>query len=513
MAASDGDADPQKLVERLHILVREHSQAGLARKGGTTRRNVHRYLGGTKPPVDFLVHLCRSTGLNPGWLLMGVGPMYGSGEGTDSADSFMKAIRAADSTMELRLHALAKLPKLKVYNEVVNRLNAIENKIATQSEKTANILRRLIQQAFEEGSFPNYDRSLPILRVVERLLPLVNDSDLAARVYQMMGTAMHNAQHSARAGAYYTKALLIRIVNSEPADDKLLHSALSYAVSQMNLGEIGIADRIAGMIELLHPASTVYSRHLLVAMLVRGECQTVMGHVSVAQERIRAAVAHSNEGDLLFTTPFLLLTGLWSGTERLGFLGDSPKEEGHYAFTAATYALFTENAKDLSVAIRLVRSAKQKGFTQLPAFETHLQEVWKVVSPTTRSSRDRVRKSDIDNDEVNEPPQRIFEREVQRLQLKRLRGHSVSSREIVDAHDQFLHHCCEAHRYTLYSIMVHIKNILLGAGTGKRSLECQDAVRWATNELNRRFLGGFGALLFQEQLVPHLWMSSRRTTW
>ena len=78
-------------AERLNLLRGEMTFEEFANIIGVLPATLHTYLVGKKdrkptiPPGDFLVKVCKSTNVDPKWLLIGEGPMYREDKGADKS--------------------------------------------------------------------------------------------------------------------------------------------------------------------------------------------------------------------------------------------------------------------------------------------------------------------------------------------------------------------------------------------------------------------------------------------
>ncbi|MCK6439738.1 MAG: helix-turn-helix transcriptional regulator, partial [Planctomycetes bacterium] len=84
-AATNNDA----LRDRLNAVLKDVSQAEIARRTGTSRANVNRYLRDRKIPAEFSAAVVAGFDVNPVWLLTGKGSPRSTetGAGTDELAS------------------------------------------------------------------------------------------------------------------------------------------------------------------------------------------------------------------------------------------------------------------------------------------------------------------------------------------------------------------------------------------------------------------------------------------
>ena len=66
----------QQVQVRLEDLKGDRSQRSWARELGVPQQNISRFLNGTTPHLDFLIHLARREGVSLNWLVLGEGKRY-----------------------------------------------------------------------------------------------------------------------------------------------------------------------------------------------------------------------------------------------------------------------------------------------------------------------------------------------------------------------------------------------------------------------------------------------------
>lgn len=496
------DADLQNvelrgLRERLAALARTRGQAGLARKGKTTRRNVHRYLAGTRPPADFLINLVRSLGLNPGWLLLGTGRMY-SGEapaGEGNPQELLTAIEIADATAELRLHTLSQLPNLSSYREILQQLERAEGVRSSREKQMADALKKLFNRALENARFPNYDEALPILRAIERLLPLVNAPQLAVATYTFLGTVLNNTRRENEAAACWGKALLFSLLSGEKLSDQGFQSALGLAISAMGKGETGRALHFTTVLDVLDAQTNGAASPKVRALnrMTRAECLITVGRLSDGVAALQQAIADRESATPEDSSSFAAVAQLWSGLAPMDVVAAQKVRDVHFALGLASFALFTETEHDLEAARASLSLAAQSSYVVDERVVRHVSAVLAAIQGGKRS-RNSARGG---RKEVGEVPGSSapdeFSRLVRRVQINRLRGDPSALQDALECHAFFLGHCQSEHRYTLSAIMAHIKN-LLSLFVKRAPQGAAEAREWARVELIRRYMNGFSAL-------------------
>lgn len=188
----------QALLERLKILLRDSTQAGIARRTARPRNSLTRYLRGGKIPLEFGASLVAELGVNPAWLLAGELPVYLADVPAVSADlgnELLQMIRAIDNVSKLKLGALTGRGHAKALREVADTLDRYGSLSARLNRMSAPVLRDLLNQAGTAIEHGDYDRARAIEKVAGRVSEFCDDSGLS-RDLQSLRALIHHVDQA-----------------------------------------------------------------------------------------------------------------------------------------------------------------------------------------------------------------------------------------------------------------------------------------------------------------------------
>lgn len=489
----------EALRSRLAALVRLHGQAGLARKGGTTRRNVHRYMGTVKPPVDFLARVTRSLGLSPSWMLLGTGPMYsGAAAGPDTGPrDLLTAIDVADATAALRLHTLSQLPSLASYREILQQLERAEGIRASREKQMVNALKDLFNKALSSAKFPSYDEALPILRVIERLLPLVNAPEVAVPTYTFLGTVLNNTLKEDEAIACWRKALLFSLFSGDKLNSQGFQSALGLAIAAMGKGETGRALHFTTALDVLdaHTGHAAPAKVRALNRMARSECLITTGRLTEGVAALQQALVDASRADeKVDARGFTAVAQLWSGLVSFDELAEQKVAEVHVATVLAAFSLFTEVESDLERAKAALAQAARAGYVLDERLVWFVAAVRKAVKSGKRRQAGSAAEIRVPGEDSATSPPDAFSCRAMRAALLRLHDEGGAVRAALDTHEYFMANCLAEHRYTLGAVMLHLRNLMVLLADRSQRGASADAREWARVELNRRYQAGFSVL-------------------
>jgi hypothetical protein len=139
--------DRDELAERIALVLKDHSQAEIARRTGTTTPSVSRYLNGTRVPADFCGALVREFGVNPQWLLTGQGVPFAADIAPNHeqfAGSLLELVEAMNAVARIRLGAIAGKKPGRVLRELSDALERYESVHKRLLEYSTPVLKKLI---------------------------------------------------------------------------------------------------------------------------------------------------------------------------------------------------------------------------------------------------------------------------------------------------------------------------------------------------------------------------------
>lgn len=179
------DTRDAALHERMRTLVRDQSQARIARATSRSRTSLTRYLQGAKLPLEFGVALVEEFGVNPAWLLTGEEPVYLAdvpAASSELGNDLLEMMRSMDHVSKLKLGALTgkgHARALRDVSEMLDRYGSLRDRLNRMS---APILSDLITQAELATTERRLDRARALERVASRIERFCDDRDLSNRL-------------------------------------------------------------------------------------------------------------------------------------------------------------------------------------------------------------------------------------------------------------------------------------------------------------------------------------------
>ncbi|MCB9932011.1 MAG: hypothetical protein H6841_01160 [Planctomycetes bacterium] len=209
MGKTSVDDRDAALLERLRAVVREHSQARIARETGRSRTALTRYMKGAKLPLELGVALVEEFGINPAWLLKGQQPMHladvpatASGLGNE----LLEMLRAMDNVAELRLGTLYGRPHARALREITDTLDRYGSLRDRLNSMSRPILSDLLEQAEQATAAGKMERARVLERVAGRLEKFCDDRDLSERLLTVRAYIYHADQLTDQAMALRSHA-------------------------------------------------------------------------------------------------------------------------------------------------------------------------------------------------------------------------------------------------------------------------------------------------------------------
>ncbi|MCL4729100.1 MAG: helix-turn-helix domain containing protein, partial [Planctomycetes bacterium] len=135
------------LAERLRVILRDRSQAEVARRTGNTGASVNRWLAKTRVPADFLQALVREFGVNPVWLLTGKGAVYSADiavTGEQLAGNLLELVEAMETVARMRLGAVSGKTGGRVLRELAEASRRYEQLRENLHRHSKPVLERVL---------------------------------------------------------------------------------------------------------------------------------------------------------------------------------------------------------------------------------------------------------------------------------------------------------------------------------------------------------------------------------
>ncbi|MBZ0137016.1 MAG: helix-turn-helix domain-containing protein [Planctomycetes bacterium] len=170
--------------ERLAFLADRWPQAEIARKTGTQRNNISRYMRGGKMPLEFGAALVRKLGVNPAWLLVGEGTAFLSDVNAETgrmAGDLLELVEAMNSVASLQLGSLTGKHHLRMLRELNDALARFEKLRDSINERTGPIFARILDDYWGALEKWQLDKADDIRKAAEQVARLCDDEALQER--------------------------------------------------------------------------------------------------------------------------------------------------------------------------------------------------------------------------------------------------------------------------------------------------------------------------------------------
>lgn len=170
--------------ERLAFLAERWPQAEIARKTGTQRNNVSRYMRGGKMPLEFGAALVRSLGVNPAWLLVGEGTAFLSDVNAETgriAGDLLELVQAMNSVANLQLGSLTGKHHLRMLRELNDALGRFEKLRDSINERTGPIFAQLLDDYWGSLDKWQLEKADDLRKAAEQIARLCDDEELQER--------------------------------------------------------------------------------------------------------------------------------------------------------------------------------------------------------------------------------------------------------------------------------------------------------------------------------------------
>ncbi|MCA8914940.1 MAG: hypothetical protein KDB90_05975 [Planctomycetes bacterium] len=177
-----GSAEPLGITKRLQSLAERHSLAEIARRTDTPTTCVHRYLHGSKVPVDFCERVVREFQVNPSWLLIGEGAesLNDMAEKTSvMAGELLDLVRAMNAVAHQRMGALAGKHHARVLRELNDALMRYEELKGRVGVEAARIYADLKQQLKAAMGRLDVTRAEELFRAADQVSRLCFDERIS----------------------------------------------------------------------------------------------------------------------------------------------------------------------------------------------------------------------------------------------------------------------------------------------------------------------------------------------
>jgi len=220
--------------QRLEQLTTDHSQAELARKAGTVRSKVNRYLKGTRIPADFCAALAAELGVNPAWLITGEGARYlgdvAAGQGPMASD-LLTLVESMKNVARMRLGALAGKREQQVLRGLNDALFDYEKLRRQLDEHSRPILAQLLSEIDQHLVSHDDERIPSLFRTAEQVARLCEDEEMRATLLGHKAHFAYNRGDLDEAFAINRRVYQFHLSRTQSFDNELCMETHNFAAS------------------------------------------------------------------------------------------------------------------------------------------------------------------------------------------------------------------------------------------------------------------------------------------
>lgn len=224
--------DDEGIAARLAEVVERHSQAEVARRLGTSRSNVSRYLKGRRVSASFCAGLVSAFEVDPRWLLTGEGQMFSAdvAAGTEQlAGDLLEMVTAMEAVGRMRLGAVAASPARRALRELDRALTRHERLGADLDERSRPVLGELLAEARECLINADDIRSRAALEAAERVARFCHDPAMRRELDSYRGVEAARRGDVEAASAFHRRAFAGCLLADSADRDELSKHAFNHA--------------------------------------------------------------------------------------------------------------------------------------------------------------------------------------------------------------------------------------------------------------------------------------------
>ncbi|NUQ34215.1 MAG: helix-turn-helix transcriptional regulator [Planctomycetaceae bacterium] len=240
-AATNNDA----LRDRLNAVLKDVSQAEIARRTGTSRANVNRYLRDRKIPAEFSAAVVAGFDVNPVWLLTGKGSPRSTetGAGTDElASRILDMVGAMEATFKMRLSAISSQSNARVFRDLHDAVDQYTRTLSRTSEHFKPLFKKLLEQFHQAILRKDYGQAQSLRPVVTFVSRLCDDPRLVFDLYAVEEMLDFLTGEPVKAIASGRRTFLAKLASGEQHYDDLIVAAVNYGFLLMQLRRIREAE-------------------------------------------------------------------------------------------------------------------------------------------------------------------------------------------------------------------------------------------------------------------------------
>ncbi|MBE7490425.1 MAG: hypothetical protein HS108_01475 [Planctomycetes bacterium] len=315
------DEYDRRLRGRLRELTARHPQAEIARKCGSSKANVHRWLGGNRIPASLCAAVIENLGVDAGWLMVGRGVLPGKGQddataGAPGVQGLIDLVNAMNAAARLNLGALRDKHHLKVARELSDALARHEQTRSALAGLCRGVLRRVLDDWHQAVAGLKGEQCAALRESARQLLRLCDDEPLALEAASLEAHTEAHFGHESRALELQRRAVTLTLLRPGGLDDEAV-SRINMLIAMLEThGRLREALRLArATLELVRDNDRVQPARRSILYMNVGSQAMDLGELEDALRALRLAVQAAPPGSRTrdFAVVFWMLAQYWAG--------------------------------------------------------------------------------------------------------------------------------------------------------------------------------------------------------
>lgn len=234
--SKNGEIDPvnEALRSRLQVVLKQHSQAEVARRTGHSLSNVNRYATGTRMPASFMSALVTELGVNPTWLLKGEGEPHSadiSGKAEERATDLLEIVKAMSAVTQMRLGSLTTRHHLKVLKELNESFNRYEVLQKRLNEHSRELFKQMMDDLANALDNMDLDRAERLRESALQVSKLCDDFDLNYDFFQYQARVEFGKGRPEKAAELMRKQFLFSMMRTGKMAARDLDNIMRFSIS------------------------------------------------------------------------------------------------------------------------------------------------------------------------------------------------------------------------------------------------------------------------------------------
>lgn len=490
----DPNAIEQGIRERVAQLAEDSSQAEIARRTGTTRNNVSRYLRGTRIPAEFAGALVEGMGVNPSWLLTGEGSRYLADMAEDTsrtAGDLLAMIKAMNAVARMKLGALVGKHHLRVLRELNDALRETEKVRARLNEDLLPVFSDLLDQYKLAISKHALDHADDLRQALLQTSKLCDDRRLGM-IFLHLQSAHEMMLGNPDAALEFERRVFQQRVTI--AGELLTDQACNHVRNMMQLMVLNDRDREAAAVGrsilALADAANIDAAWIRLIECEVGTAEVTCGDIRRGLPRFTVAFANLPPERRQTQEPSMAYNQYLAGTLSAEDIMGMRTGHEHNARLALYAVLMREDAGLLKRALDEFTGAEGYRLPRRKSLVQHAERLLKVLQGGDASPP-----KSYPEDEFSEHA------DIYGAQLQRLRGRKQSARKLVrKVYESYLARPPELSINNFF-YAVHCRNALQTIPDDTRAPKLAEARQQAADWVRGRLKDGYGFLYPLRELV------------